>query len=79
MAFLALGQIFYSLSIRESTMVVHIVPYSNKSNDIISSAKNIMVLDTMAPIIAALLIIPAAFAFGKDHRRQTRSYVYNNA
>ncbi len=74
MAFLALGQIFYSLSIR-----VHIVPYSNKSNDIISSAKNIMVLDTMAPIIATLLIIPAAFAFGKDHRRQTRSYVYNNA
>ncbi|OEG71832.1 hypothetical protein ATZ36_12460 [Candidatus Endomicrobiellum trichonymphae] len=77
---MALGQIFYSLSIKRIDYgSIYIVPYSNKSNDIISSAKNIMVLDTMAPIIAALLIIPAAFAFGKDHRRQTRSYVYNNA
>ncbi|GHT04812.1 sodium-dependent transporter [Endomicrobiia bacterium] len=62
---LALGQVFYSLSIRGSTMVVY-GSYSNKSDDIISSAKNIVVLDTMASIIAALLIIPAVFAFGKD-------------
>lgn len=62
---LALGQVFYSLSIRGSTMVVY-GSYSNKNDDIISSAKNIVVLDTMASIIAALLIIPAVFAFGKD-------------
>ena len=62
---LALGQVFYSLSIRGSTMVVY-GSYAKKSGDIISSAKNIVFLDTLASIIAALLIIPAVFAFGKD-------------
>jgi len=62
---LALGQVFYSLSLRGSTMIVY-GSYSKKDDDIISSAKNIVFLDTLAAIIAALLIIPAAFAFGKD-------------
>jgi NSS family neurotransmitter:Na+ symporter len=62
---LALGQVFYSLSIKGSTMIVY-GSYANKSDDIISSAKNIVFLDTLASIIAALLIIPAVFAFGKD-------------
>ncbi|MDR1721395.1 MAG: sodium-dependent transporter [Endomicrobium sp.] len=62
---LALGQVFYSLSLRGSTMIVY-GSYSKKSEDMISSAKNIVFLDTLASIIAALLIIPAAFAFSKD-------------
>ncbi|MDR1928901.1 MAG: sodium-dependent transporter [Endomicrobium sp.] len=61
----ALGQVFYSLSIRGSTMIVY-GSYAQKTQDIISSAKHIVILDTIASIIAALLIIPAVFAFGKD-------------
>ncbi|MDR1926157.1 MAG: sodium-dependent transporter [Endomicrobium sp.] len=62
---LALGQVFYSLSLRGSTMVVY-GSYAKKSQDMISSAKHIVVLDTIASIIAAMLIIPAVFAFGKN-------------
>jgi NSS family neurotransmitter:Na+ symporter len=62
---LALGQVFYSLSLRGSTMVVY-GSYVKKTEDLIFSAKNIVVLDTLASIVAALLIIPAVFAFGKD-------------
>jgi NSS family neurotransmitter:Na+ symporter len=62
---LALGQVFYSLSLRGSTMIVY-GSYSKKSDDIVSSAKNIVFLDTLASIMAAMLIIPAVFAFGKD-------------
>ncbi|MDR3253763.1 MAG: sodium-dependent transporter [Endomicrobium sp.] len=62
---LALGQVFYSLSLRGSTVVVY-GSYANKNDDIVSSAKNIVVLDTIASIIASLLIIPAVFAFGEN-------------
>jgi NSS family neurotransmitter:Na+ symporter len=62
---LALGQVFYSLSIRGSTMIVY-GAYSKKDEDLIFSAKNIVLLDTLVAIIATLLIIPAAFAFGKN-------------
>jgi NSS family neurotransmitter:Na+ symporter len=61
---LALGQVFYSLSIRGSTMVVY-GAYSKKDQDIIYSAKSIVILDTLASILAAFLIIPAVFAFGE--------------
>jgi NSS family neurotransmitter:Na+ symporter len=64
----ALGQVFYSLSIRGSTMVVY-GSYAKKSEDIISSAKHIVVLDTIASLFASMLIIPAVFAFGKDLSR----------
>jgi NSS family neurotransmitter:Na+ symporter len=62
---LALGQVFYSLSLRGSTMVVY-GSYVKKTEDLIFSAKNVVILDTLAAIVAASLIIPAVFAFGKD-------------
>jgi NSS family neurotransmitter:Na+ symporter len=62
---LALGQAFYSLSIFGSIMIVY-GSYAKKSEDIISSAKNIVILDTLSSIIASLIIIPAVFAFGLD-------------
>ncbi|MDR0978017.1 MAG: sodium-dependent transporter [Endomicrobium sp.] len=62
---LALGQVFYSLSLRGSTMVVY-GSYAKKSQNLISSAKQIVILDTIASLIAAFLIIPAVFAFKKD-------------
>jgi NSS family neurotransmitter:Na+ symporter len=62
---LALGQVFYSLSLRGSTMVVY-GSYAKKTEDLVSSAKNVVIIDTVASMIATLLIIPAAFAFGKN-------------
>jgi NSS family neurotransmitter:Na+ symporter len=62
---IALGHVFYSLSLRGSTMVVY-GSYSKKNEDIVSSAKNIVLLDTVASIFATFLIIPAVFAFNKD-------------
>jgi NSS family neurotransmitter:Na+ symporter len=62
---LALGQVFYSLSLRGSTVVVY-GSYANKNDDIVSSSKYVVVLDTIASIIASLLIIPAVFAFGEN-------------
>lgn len=59
---LALGQAFYSLSIFGSIMIVY-GSYSKKSEDIIVSAKNIVILDTVSSVIASLVIIPAVFAF----------------
>ncbi|MDR1696494.1 MAG: sodium-dependent transporter [Endomicrobium sp.] len=61
----ALGQAFYSLSIFGSLMIVY-GSYMRKTENIISSARNIVILDTSASIIASLVIIPAVFAFGKD-------------
>ncbi|MDR3256910.1 MAG: sodium-dependent transporter [Endomicrobium sp.] len=61
----ALGQSFYSLSIFGSIMVVY-GSYAKKSEDIVFSARNIVVLDTLASIIASLMIIPAVFAFSKN-------------
>jgi NSS family neurotransmitter:Na+ symporter len=65
---LALGQAFYSLSIFGSIMIVY-GSYAKKSDNIISSAKNIVILDTVSAIIASLVIIPAVFSFGTDVSR----------
>jgi NSS family neurotransmitter:Na+ symporter len=61
----ALGQVFYSLSLRGSTMVTY-GSYTKKDSDIISSAKYIVFADTFVSILATFMIIPAVFAFGKD-------------
>ncbi|MDR2395070.1 MAG: sodium-dependent transporter [Endomicrobium sp.] len=62
---IALGQVFYSLSLRGSTMVTY-GSYTKKESDIISSAKYIVFADTFVSILATFMIIPAVFAFGKD-------------
>jgi NSS family neurotransmitter:Na+ symporter len=61
----ALGQVFYSLSLRGSTMVTY-GSYTKKTSDIVSSAKYIVFADTFISILATFMIIPAVFAFGKD-------------
>lgn len=61
----ALGQVFYSLSLRGSTMVTF-GSYTKKDSDIISSAKYIVFSDSLVSILATFMIIPAVFAFGKD-------------
>jgi NSS family neurotransmitter:Na+ symporter len=61
----ALGQVFYSLSLRGSTMVTY-GSYTKKTSDIVSSAKYIVFADTFISVLATFMIIPAVFAFGKD-------------
>ncbi len=61
----ALGQAFFSLSLAGSGTVVYGSYISNKE-DIVSSAKYIAFFDTVAAMVAALVIIPAVFAFQMD-------------
>lgn len=61
----ALGQAFFSLSIAGSGTLVY-GSYLKKDEDVISCAKNVAIFDTMAAMLAAVVIIPAVFAFGLD-------------
>ncbi|MDO5028227.1 MAG: sodium-dependent transporter [Bacillota bacterium] len=59
----AMGQAFFSLSITGSGMIVY-GAYLSDSEDIVDGAKNTAIFDTMAAMIAALVMIPAVFAYG---------------
>ncbi len=61
----ALGQVFFSLSLAGSGTVVY-GSYLKKSEDVISCARNVAVYDTIAALLAAIVIIPAVFVFGLD-------------
>lgn len=58
----AMGQAFFSLSLAGSGTVVY-GSYLNKDVDILNSAKNVALFDTLAAILAGLVIIPAVFAY----------------
>lgn len=59
----AMGQAFFSLSITGSGMIVYGAYLSNDA-DIIDGAKNTALFDSIAAMIAALVMIPAVFAYG---------------
>lgn len=61
----ALGQAFFSLSLAGSGTVVY-GSYLKKSEDIVDSAKYVAIFDTIAGMLAALVIIPAVFAYNLD-------------
>lgn len=61
----AMGQAFFSLSITGSGMIV-CGAYLSKEEDIISGAKQTAIFDTIAALVAALVMIPALFAFQQD-------------
>ena len=61
----ALGQAFFSLSLAGSGTVVY-GSYLKKTEDVVSCAKNVALYDTCAALLAAVVIIPAVFAFGLD-------------
>ena len=61
----ALGQAFFSLSIAGSGTVVY-GSYLKKTEDVVESAKYVAIFDTIAAMLAALVIIPSVFAFGMD-------------
>ncbi|GHU84765.1 sodium-dependent transporter [Spirochaetia bacterium] len=61
----AMGQAFFSLSMTGSGMIVY-GAYLDDKEDLVSSARWTALFDTIAAFVAALVIIPACFAFNKD-------------
>ena len=61
----AMGQAFFSLSVTGSGMIVY-GAYLDDNEDVIDVAKQTALFDTIAAFIAALVIIPACFAYNLD-------------
>ncbi|QUH29014.1 sodium-dependent transporter [Vallitalea guaymasensis] len=61
----ALGQAFFSLSLAGSGTLVY-GSYLRKDEDVVNSAKYVAIFDTIAAMLAALVIIPSVFAFNLD-------------
>lgn len=61
----AMGQAFFSLSVTGSGMIVY-GAYLDDKEDVVHIAVRTAVFDTIAAIVAALVIIPACFAYGLD-------------
>ena len=62
---MAMGQAFFSLSITGSGMIVY-GAYLSPEEDVVSLARQTALFDTIAALVAALVIIPACFAYGLD-------------
>lgn len=61
----AMGQAFFSLSVTGSGMIVY-GAYLNEKEDVVHVAVRTAIFDTIAALVAALVIIPACFAYGLD-------------
>ena len=61
----AMGQAFFSLSVTGSGMIVY-GAYLDDGEDVVHVAVRTAVFDTIAALVAALVIIPACFAYGLD-------------
>ena len=61
----AMGQAFFSLSVTGSGMIVY-GAYLDDKEDVVRIAIRTAVFDTIAALVAALVIIPACFAYGLD-------------
>lgn len=58
----ALGQAFFSLSLAGFGTLVY-GSYLKKEEDVIACAKNVVLFDSLAALLAAFVIIPSVFAF----------------
>ncbi len=61
----AMGQAFFSLSVTGSGMIVY-GAYLDDGEDVVHVAVRTAIFDTIAALVAALVIIPACFAYGLD-------------
>ncbi len=61
----AMGQAFFSLSVTGSGMIVY-GAYLSKEEDVVSVAQHTALFDTIAAVVAALVIIPACFSYKLD-------------
>jgi NSS family neurotransmitter:Na+ symporter len=59
----ALGHAFFSLSLGMGTLITY-GSYIDKKNNLINTAINVTVADTVIAILAGIAIFPAVFAFG---------------
>ena len=60
---LALGQAFFSLSVGVCAMISY-SSYLSRKEDIVSSARNVAIMNIAISILAGLVIFPAVFALG---------------
>ena len=61
----AMGQAFFSLSVTGSGMIVY-GAYLSKDEDVVGVAQHTALFDTIAAVVAALVIIPACSSSGLD-------------
>lgn len=61
----AMGQAFFSLSVTGSGMIVY-GAYLSRDEDVVGAAAHTAVFDTIAALVAALVIIPACFSYELD-------------
>ena len=61
----AMGQAFFALSVTGSGMIVY-GAYLSKDEDVVSVAQHTALFDTIAAVVAALVIIPACFSYKLD-------------
>ena len=61
----AMGQAFFSLSVTGSGMIVY-GAYLSKDEDVVGVSQHTALFDTIAAVVAALVIIPACFSYGLD-------------
>ena len=61
----AMGQAFFSLSVTGSGMIVY-GAYLSKDEDVVGVAQHTALFDTIAAVVAALVIIPACFSYNLD-------------
>ncbi len=59
----AFGQAFFSLSVAGNGSIIY-GSYLPKSEDLVSSARNVAIFDTMAALLASIVILPAMAAGG---------------
>lgn len=61
----ALGQAFFSLSLAGNGTLIY-GSYLSEDENVMGSAKNIAIFDTLAAILSALVILPSVFVYGLD-------------
>ena len=61
----AMGQAFFSLSVTGSGMIVY-GAYLSKDEDVVGVARHTALFDTIAALVAAMVILPACFSYGLD-------------
>lgn len=61
----AMGQAFFSLSVTGGSMIVYGAYLDDKEN-VVGLAVRTAIFDTIAALVAAMVIIPACFAYGLD-------------
>ena len=61
----AMGQAFFSLSVTGSGMIVY-GAYLDDKEDVVHIAVRTAIFDTIAAMVASMVIIPACFAYGLD-------------